>query len=114
LPANFVFTAVAPTVVQLADAATITVDASQGNDFRVTLGGNRALALANGADGQVVTFLLTQDATGGRTVTWGSMFSFGSGSAPGLSTAAGASDLIAFKWVAAKGKALFMGSQTGF
>ncbi len=116
MPANFVFTAIAPTVVNLTDAATITVDASQGNDFRVTLGGNRAIGNpANPADGQVIAFVLTQPASGGpHTVTWGSAYSFGSGSAPTLSTAAGASDLMAFKWVNAKGKALFMGSTVGF
>ena len=35
--------AVAPDVVSLSDAATIAVDASLGNDFRVTLGGNRTM-----------------------------------------------------------------------
>ena len=36
--------ALAPAVVGLTDAATIAVDASLGNDFRVTLAGNRAMA----------------------------------------------------------------------
>lgn len=31
-------------VVNLTDAPTIEIDASEGTDFRVTLGGNRALA----------------------------------------------------------------------
>ena len=41
----------APTVVNLTDATTIAVDASLGNDFRVTLGGNRTVGTpANPAD----------------------------------------------------------------
>src|SRR5512142_3555486 len=35
--------AVSPSVVALTDATTIAVDASLGNDFSVTLGGNRTL-----------------------------------------------------------------------
>lgn len=116
MTANFVFTAISPTVVNLADAATITVDAAQGNDFRVTLGGNRAIGNpANPADGQVIAFVITQPASGGPyAVTWGNAYSFGPGPAPTLSTAAGACDLMAFKWVTAKGRALFMGSALGF
>ena len=36
--------AVAPAVVGLTDAATIAVDASLGNDFRVTIAANRTMA----------------------------------------------------------------------
>ena len=36
--------ALAPAVVGLTDAATIAVDASLGNDFRVTIAGNRTMA----------------------------------------------------------------------
>ena len=35
--------ALAPAVVDLTDAATIAVDASLGNDFRVTLGASRTM-----------------------------------------------------------------------
>ena len=51
----------APAVVILADAATIAVDASLGNDFRVTIAGNRTMGNpANPADGQKITFQVTQ------------------------------------------------------
>jgi hypothetical protein len=56
--------------VTLTDAATIATDASLGNHFRVTLGGNRTLgAPTNVTDGQRVIWELIQDATGSRTIT---------------------------------------------
>lgn len=56
--------------VALTDAATIATDASRGDHFRVTLGGNRTLgAPSNPADGQRVLWEVIQDATGTRTLT---------------------------------------------
>lgn len=55
--------------VALTDAATILVDASRGNYFRVTLGGNRVLgAPSNPQDGQKILFEFIQDSTGTRTL----------------------------------------------
>lgn len=112
----------APKVVILTDAATIAVNASAGNEQRVTLGGNRTMGAPSGpADGQVITFELVQDATGSRTVTWTGGtggYDFGSGSAPTLSTAAHAVDMAAFRYsaVAAAGAGAwcYLGSGTGF
>lgn len=57
--------------VALTDAATITVNASQGNYFRVTLGGSRTLAApTNPQDGQMIIFEFIQDGTGGRTLVY--------------------------------------------
>lgn len=54
----------------LTDAATITTDVSTGVHFRVTLGGNRTLAVpTNPADGQRVLWEFIQDGTGSRTIT---------------------------------------------
>jgi GH15 family glucan-1,4-alpha-glucosidase len=65
-------------VVTLTDAATITVDASQGNHFRVTLGGSRTLANpTNPVNGQKITFEFIQDATGSRVLTLDTQYSFG-------------------------------------
>ncbi len=62
--------AIAPAVVALADAATISVDASLGNDFRLTIAGNRTMGNpANPADGQQVTFQVTQGSGGPFTLT---------------------------------------------
>ena len=47
--------AVAPTVVLLSDASTIALDASLGNDFRVTISGNRTMGNpSNAVDGQKI------------------------------------------------------------
>lgn len=55
----------------LVDGATITIDQAEPfNKFRVTLGGNRILALINAIDGGSVVIQLGQDGTGGRTITW--------------------------------------------
>jgi len=115
MPASFVFEAVSPAVVALTDAATITVDASQGNDFRVTLGGNRAIASpSNPADGQMIAFLLKQDATGSRTVTWSGAYNFGTAGAPVLSTMASKTDVVAFKYVASASAWYCTGTVLGF
>ena len=108
--------AVAPAVVALADAATIAVDASLGNDFRVTLGGNRTLGNpANPTDGQKITFQITQGSAGSATLTWGSAYSFATGlPQPTLSTTAGLTDLLAFIYNASKGRWLLAAYVTGF
>jgi len=53
----------------LTDAATIAVDASLSNAFKVTLGGNRTLAEpTNGVAGQTISIRVIQDGTGSRTL----------------------------------------------
>lgn len=82
--------------VALTDGATIatpsfTVPTGQ---FSVTFGGNRTLQNPTGSkDGQRYTWLITQDATGSRLITFGSKFKFPGGT-PTLSTAANAVDKI--------------------
>ena len=69
--------AVAPAVVGLTDAATIAVDASLGNDFRVTIAGNRTIANpSNPTDGQKVVLHVTLGAAGSLALSWGSAFQF--------------------------------------
>lgn len=93
----------APKVVTLTDAATVTPNLAQGNDFRLALtsavGATRAIANPTGlTDGQQVTLALTQPASGGPcTVTWGTAYDFGAGSAPTLTTTASKGDLLGFK-----------------
>lgn len=83
-------------VVTLTDAATIAVDASLGNIFKVTLGGNRTLGTpTNPLDGQRITFQITQDGTGGRTLAYSSGYNLGVDMIGiSLSTTAGATDYI--------------------
>jgi hypothetical protein len=106
---------VAPSVVSLTYTSTITITATQGNDFRVTLAGNPAIANpVSPTDGQTIQFWFTQDGTGNRTVTWGSAFNFGTGgSPPVLSTAAGATDIVGFSFNAGTALWKFLGSTTG-
>ena len=79
----------------LTDAATITVDASASDCFRVTLAGNRTLANpTNLIDGQPLNFRIKQDGTGSRTLAYGTNYKFPGGTVPTLSTAANAEDLL--------------------
>lgn len=83
--------------IALTDGATITPNFSSGNIFTVTLGGNRALANpTNPTAGKCGMFFFTQDATGSRTLTFGSSYKFSGGSVPTLSTAPNAVDLISY------------------
>lgn len=106
----------APAVVTLTDASTISVDASAGNDFRVTLGASRALGNpANPADGQQIIFQITQGGGGSAQVTWGSDYEFSQAMPqPSLSTAAGHTDLLGFIYNAAIGKWLLVAFVNGF
>lgn len=81
--------------VALTDASSIATDASLGNVFTVTLGGNRTLANpTNLVAGGTYTWIVTQDATGSRTLAYGSLFKWPGGSTPVLTTAANAVDMI--------------------
>ena len=108
--------AIAPAVVNLTDAATIAVDASQGNDFRVTISGNRTLGNpSNPADGQKIVLHVTQGTGGGFTLSYGSGYEFSTGlPQPTLSTTAGDTDLLAFVYNAAKSKWLLAAYVIGF
>lgn len=84
----------------LPDGATITIDSDAGNVFRTTLAGDRTIAISNEADGRWVEFYVTQDGTGGRTLTWPANIVWQGGAAPSLSTAANTIDLIRMRYFA--------------
>jgi hypothetical protein len=64
-------------------------------NFTVTLGGNRTLANpTNIVAGQTGSIFVVQDATGGRTLSFGAYFKFPAATAPTLSTGANAVDRI--------------------
>lgn len=82
-------------ITALTDGATITPDLNDSNNFSVTLGGNRAMANpSNITAGQSGSIFISQDATGSRTLTWGSYWDFASGTAPTLTTTASAVDRV--------------------
>lgn len=105
-----------PAVVALTYGSTITVNAAGGNDFRVTLTGTGATigAPSNPTDGQRITFMLTQDSTGSRTVVWAAAYNFGTAGMPTLSTAANLTDVIGFVYNQAIGQWLAAGAALGF
>ena len=83
------------TIATLTDGATITPNFGANNNFTVTLGGNRTLANAtNLTAGQSGVIYVVQDATGGRTLSYGTIWKFPSNTAPTLSTAANAVDAL--------------------
>lgn len=86
------------TIVTLTDGATITPDFSLGNDFELTLGGNRTLANpSNLVAGQSGSIKVNQDGTGSRTLGYGSYYKFSAATAPTLSTGAGRIDILHYK-----------------
>ena len=94
---HIVFDSAAGSITALTDAATISVDFSSSNNFSVTLGGNRTLGNpSNVVAGQSGFIAVTQDGTGSRTLAYSSNWDFASGSAPTLTTTAGATDIIAY------------------
>lgn len=91
-----------PHVTALTDASSTTVDASLGNHFRLTftsaVGNSRTVANpTNPTDGQRIIFELIQDATGSRTVTWGTAYGWGTDvTVPTLTTTASKRDFVGF------------------
>tara|TARA_R110000822_G_scaffold32951_2_gene94420 strand:+ start:883 stop:1782 length:900 start_codon:yes stop_codon:yes gene_type:complete len=84
-------------IVTLTDAASVAVNFNTGNNFLVSLAGNRTLQNpTNGKVGQVGHIYLVQDSTGGRTLSYGNFYTFPAGTAPTLSTNASAVDLLVF------------------
>lgn len=81
-------------------AGALTLDLTNGNVFTVTLTENiTTLTLSNPpATGKAGSFtlVLTQDATGSRTVTWPASVKWAGSTAPALSTAASSIDVLTF------------------
>lgn len=86
-------------VVSLVDAATITIDGSLGDIYRVTLAGDRTLANpANIVDGQMIQVHVKQDGAGNRKLSYGAAFRFSTDlPQPTLSTLPGAMDRLLFE-----------------
>ena len=109
----------APKVVTLTDAATISVNAALGNDFRVQLGGNHAIGVPSGpTDGQRITIHIQQPASGGPftpTFTGGAGgFNFGTAATPNWSTIASEVDITGWLYRADINLWCYMGSGTGY
>lgn len=104
-----------PKVTSVAYSASLTINASTGDVFDVTLTGNLALDFSNGSDGRVTRVRLTQGGAGSYTLTLGSSINVGTDSAsPTLSTAVGARDYLAFSYHSGDGKWDYLSAARGF
>jgi hypothetical protein len=84
-------------VSTLTDASTVTPNFAASNNFTWTLGDNRTLANpTNKTVGQSGLIFLIQDATGNRTLSYGTYYDFPDGTAPALSTAANSVDVLSY------------------
>ena len=84
-------------ILTLTDAASIAVDFSKGNNFLVTIGGNRTLAApTNAVAGQTGNIYVIQDGTGSRTLAYNTAYQFVSAAVPILSTGAGDVDMLIY------------------
>lgn len=97
-------------------AESMTLTPTNGKTQAITLTGNPTInvsaAVTTGAE---LIIQLTQDATGSRTVTWGSNVAFGSDIASvTLSTAASKVDFVGLKWHAGKAKWLVVSVARGY
>jgi hypothetical protein len=81
----------------LTDAATIAVDMANGPNFSVTLAGNRTLGTpTNQVVGMSGFIVVTQDATGFRTLSYAADWKWFGGQTPVLTTTANARDVILY------------------
>lgn len=82
--------------VTIDDGANLATNMNLGRNFEVTIAGNRAMDNpTNVKVGHVLTYAIIQGSGGSRTITWGTSFNFGDGTAT-LSTSEGDLDLVSF------------------
>lgn len=93
----------------------VAVNAALGNVFTLTLtaSGWTISNPSNPVNGQHIIFELSQDSTGGRTVNWGTAYSFGVGGPPSLSTTGNALDLLGFVYNSTLSAWVYAGSGAG-
>ena len=89
---------------ELTDGSTVSWDVTASPVAKVTLGGNRTLALPSNplGSGQYASLLIIQDGTGSRTLTWNAAYEFKDDTAPTLTTTASKGDLFTFRYNGAK------------
>lgn len=82
-------------ITTLTSSTSITIDLSDSNNFKVTLGHNATFNNpSNITAGQTGSIFITQDGTGSRTGSWGSYWDFIGGAAPTLTMTAAGVDRI--------------------
>mgnify|MGYP007071580506 CR=1 FL=1 len=83
------------------DASTITFNVANGRYQRVTVGGNRQLAVSNFTAGMKLVLDIVQDGTGGRVPLWWSGIKWAGGIVPVFSTTPGRIDTFGIICVSA-------------
>jgi hypothetical protein len=82
-------------IVSLTDGTSVSISFQNGQNFHLTLAGNRTLENPNSSvPGQVGSIFIVQDGTGSRTLSYGTNWEFPAASAPTLSTSAAAVDRL--------------------
>jgi len=76
---------------------TTTIDVSTGQQFFVVMGAGNTTVTATNVRTVMFVVDVIQDGTGSRTITWDTMFKFPAGTAPTLTTTAGARDVLIFQ-----------------
>ena len=88
-------TAAVADINALTDGTNISINFNAGQNFTVTLAGNRTLDNpTNCVAGQVGSIFIVQDGTGSQTLAYGSSWDFAGGEAPTLSTDGNAIDRL--------------------
>lgn len=96
-------------------SGTITANVANYSVVRITLAGNPTIDFTGGVDGQKIIVELIQDATGNRTVSWGTSVRFGSDiTSITLSTTGNKLDRIGLVYNSAAGKYDVMAYARGF
>lgn len=76
---------------------TATLNLALSNEHRITMpAGNVTIALSNATEARHFMITITQDGTGGRTVTWFSTIRWAGGTPPTLTTGGGKRDVFGF------------------
>ena len=90
-------------------------DKTKGKVRNINFGANNLTAIFSGAvKDQVLTFIITQDATGGRTLAWPANIKWPGGQAPVLSTAANRVDIVQVMCVQDTPSAAYIGLYSSF
>ena len=91
--------------ITLPGGSSITLDPTFGDVQYVTLTGNYSIGVpVNALDGSAIELYVVQDGTGGRTLTWNSIFLFQGGAQPILSQIPGGVDKFMMRYNATFGK----------
>lgn len=83
---------------RLATATSSSIDWNMGNVQAMTLSSSPTLTFSNGQAGGEYKLILSQDGTGGRTVTWPTNVEWAGGNEPTLTSDSSATDMLSFAY----------------